>query len=143
MSSWVCVDASVVVRLVTGGEGADKIARLWAEWGGAGLSIGAPNLLIYEVTNALWRYAQVGELEPDEAVAALDSALGLGIVLHADAALHRRALELARRQGLAATYDAHYVALADMLDTELWTTDARLVKQLGDQAARLRLIERG
>lgn len=142
MSSWVCVDANVVLRLVTGGDGAEQIARLWADWREAGLQIAAPGLLAYEVTNALWRYAHVGELEPDEAAMALDTALGLGVVLHNDSALHRRALELARRHGLPATYDAHYLALAEMLDAGLWTTDARLASKLGSGDDRLRLIQR-
>lgn len=142
MSSWVCVDASVVVCLVTGGDGAEEIARLWAEWSQAGKHIGAPALLAYEVTNALWRYVHAGELATDEAQAALDAALGLGIVLHTDAGLHRRAMDLAGQAGLSATYDAHYIALAEAFDAELWTTDARLVKRMDGRAVQLRLVGR-
>lgn len=43
------------------------------------------------------------------------------------------ALHIAADLGLAATYDAHYLALAKQLDAELWTADARLVREVGDR----------
>lgn len=37
------------------------------------------------------------------------------------------ALDLAERLSLSATYDAHYLALAEWLGAEFWTADQRLV----------------
>ena len=34
------------------------------------------------------------------------------------------------RYELPATYDAHYLALAEWMDIELWTADMRLVKAI-------------
>ena len=45
----------------------------------------------------------------------------LPIKLFGDADLHIQAVQLASRYGLLATYDAHYLALADHLEAELWT----------------------
>jgi predicted nucleic acid-binding protein len=56
----------------------------------------------------------------------VEAALQLGITLHGDAALHRRALALAEHLELSAAYDAHYLALAERLGTEFWTADQRL-----------------
>jgi len=58
---------------------------------------------------------------PSEAEALLDVALRLDLVLHDDPELHKHALKLAQRFSLPATYDAHYLALADQLGAELWT----------------------
>ena len=83
------------------------------------------------MSNALRRYVVHGELLPEEAVEALEVALGLDITLYGDADLHRRALELADHLALPATYDAHYLALAKTLGAEFWTADRRLAKAVG------------
>jgi len=130
-NSTVCVDASLVVRLVHSGTYEAPLVALWKEWHEAGHAVVAPTLLHYEVSNAMHRYVVHGELLPEEAAEALEAALGLGIALYGDAGLHRRALELAKHFALPAAYDAHYLALAERLGAEFWTTDHRLVKAVG------------
>jgi predicted nucleic acid-binding protein len=127
-NSPVCVDASVVVVLVASGGYEAPAVNLWRRWHEAGHPVVAPTLLYYEVSNALRRYVVHGELLPEEATEALEAALGLDIALYGDANLHRQALELAGRFSLPATYDAHYLALAEALGAEFWTTDRRLVQ---------------
>jgi predicted nucleic acid-binding protein len=139
-SSWICVDANVVIRLVTGGEHSERIASLWSEWREDGRAIAAPTLLYYEVSNALRRYVAVGELADAEAREALDAALELGVIVLGDADLHRQALEIAKRFQLKAAYDAHYLALAERLGAEFWTTDARLIRGLVDRPIWTRLV---
>jgi len=84
------------------------------KWYEDGRSVVAPSLLYCEITNALHRYVVHGELLP-EASALLELALKLDINLYGDDDLHRRALNLAKRFSLPATYDAHYLALAERL----------------------------
>jgi predicted nucleic acid-binding protein len=55
--------------------------------------------------------------------------------------LHSRALEIAHEQHqLQATYDAHYVALAERFRVPLWTCDRRLVKELGVGPPEVHLV---
>ena len=122
----ICVDASVVIPLVTGSPAAEYVAASWTEWYESGRALASPTLLYYEVANALHRYLVHGELDAAETAAALDAALGLEITLYGDAGIHRRALEIAGAYGLSATCDAHYLALAEKLGAELWTADRRL-----------------
>ncbi len=127
-NSPICVDASVVVRLVESTTPDSPAIRLWRGWYEDGRPIVAPSLLYYEVSNALHRYVVMGELLPEEATEALEAALRIEINMYFDADLHRRALHLAKSLSLSATYDAHYLALAERLGADFWTGDHRLVR---------------
>ena len=61
---------------------------------------------------------------------ALELAVDLPINLVNEANLHLRAREIAMQYNLPATYDAHYLALAEWMDVDLWTADMRLVNSL-------------
>ena len=140
-NSPICVDASLVVRLLASGEPESPAVRLWQEWHASGRPLIASTLLYYEVSNALRRYAAQGELLPEEAAEALEAALGLGIILHGDADLHRRALELAGRFSLSAAYDAHYLALAERLGAAFWTADRRLTQTVQAALSWVHLLD--
>ena len=127
-SSTLCVDASLVVRFALRQDAI--VEQLWNSWSSQKFRLVAPTLLFYEVTNGLYRQQKAGLLSPAFVRAALDVALAFPVELVGDAALHQRARELAARYNLSAAYDAHYLALADRLDIELWTADARLVNTL-------------
>jgi predicted nucleic acid-binding protein len=125
--SWLCVDANLVVRLLASPK--DILVRqLWQKWDTAKQGLAAPTLLRYEVTNAFYRYARQGIMSGDAVRAALRAALALPIHFYGDTQLHGDALALAERFLLPAAYDAHYLALAEQLETELWTADKRLFR---------------
>ncbi|MDF1556145.1 MAG: type II toxin-antitoxin system VapC family toxin [Deferrisomatales bacterium] len=131
MNSPLCVDASVVVRLLVDTPESARVHGLWEAWQAADRTLVAPTLLYYEVANALYRYEKAGELLGEEVQQALDTALALPVQRIGDNALHVEAALLARRIGLPATYDAHYLALAERLGAEFWTADRKLVRHLG------------
>jgi predicted nucleic acid-binding protein len=93
------------------------------------------------VANALRRYVVHGAILSDEAAAALDVVLELGIIWFGDAELHRQVLRIARGQRLPAVHDAHYLALAESLGAELWRSDRRLAQAVGAAKPRVQLFE--
>lgn len=120
----VCVDANIVVRLVL--PVSKSVQALWEKWVSQGKRLVAPTLLFYEIANSLHQYEKHGQLSHEILRDALDVALALPIELIGDEDIHRRALFLASQYRLPAAYDAHYLALAERLNAELWTTDERL-----------------
>ena len=141
-NSLVCVDASCVVRLVAGTvpERA-AIQRHWDGWTAEGRSLVAPRLLLYEVTNALYRYRRLGQRSPLSVRLSLQAALDLPIRFHDEPDLHAEAIAWADRFSLSAAYDAHCLALADKLAAEFWTADRRLANAVPPALPWVHLID--
>jgi predicted nucleic acid-binding protein len=137
-SSWVCVDASFVVGLVTHPQ-RDRLRQLLQTWQAEKTRPAAPALLFFEVANAAFQYGRHGTLSSTAVDDLLAMALSLPVETVADADLHREAVAMARRLSLPATYDAHYLALADRLGCELWTLDRKLVRSAGVELDWVRL----
>ncbi len=122
----VCVDANVVVALVTAERFSRAALALWQELTRKNSQPAAPMLLRYEVTLALRRRTTRGTMSSEDAGQALREALALDIHYLDPAGLSEQALELAARFQRPAAYDAHYLALAEHLDCPFWTADERL-----------------
>ncbi len=135
----VCLDASFLLQLLLE-ETVPQAESLWEAWHRERRRLAAPTLLYYEVTNALHRYAMHGDIPPDRVETLLDLALRLDIELIGDNELHRRALQLARTFAFPAAYDAHYLALAERLNAEFWTADARLTHAVQNRLPWVRLL---
>jgi predicted nucleic acid-binding protein len=120
----IVVDASVLLTALAD-DGADGTrARQLLD----GRSLAAPELIDLEVVSVLRRLVRSGNLSVERA----DLALGYLDVLPLQRAAHR---PLVRRvwelRDTVSAYDAAYVALAELLDAELWTADAKLVRSVG------------
>lgn len=130
-TSWTCLDASVVIRLVS--NPSDVALKQQFQVWQSNSQLAAPTLLFYELTNALYQQQRHGYLSPVAVKSALQTAQALPIQLYGDALLHPQALNLANQYSLPATYDAHYLALAQSLGAELWTTDKKLVNTIKEK----------
>jgi predicted nucleic acid-binding protein len=138
-SSRLCVDASIVVRLVMAAT-ANPVDDAWRQWRREGRQFVAPRLLRYEVTNALHQARKAGRLDDETAPAALRTAIGQPIHYYDDEFLHEAALAIARRFNRPASYDSHYLALADHLGVEFWTLDERLYNSVRHQLPWVHLL---
>jgi predicted nucleic acid-binding protein len=92
----------------------------------------APHLIDTEVPSGLRRAVRAQRLSPDAGWAALDTFRRLGMTRYPGSSLLPRVWDL--RDNLSA-YDACYVALAELLDCDLLTADARLSRAPGVRCA--------
>ncbi len=117
------------------------VRRLLAEESERGGTIVAPPLLFAEVTSVLRRHVHLGAIDHEEAAGALRDLLDLPIRIVVAPGLYLRALEFARRLGLARAYDVQYLAVAEMEDCPLVTLDGGMyegARNLGLAAQLLR-----
>ena len=128
MSGFVVVDASLAFKWLVSEENSDKARAISRSWANEGIQAAAPYLMPVELTNALHRRVMRGELSVEDAIRLLEYLLASGIELRDDPDLHARALQLASQLRQGAVYDAHYLALADILGCEFWTADERFYR---------------
>jgi predicted nucleic acid-binding protein len=129
----IVLDASAVIALLLGVDGADKVRAAIVD---VSQTLHAPHLLDLEVSQVLRRYCASENLAPERGEAALQDLLALDIHRYGHDVMLPRIWEL--RANLTA-YDAAYVALAEVLDAPLLTLDARLARASGHRA-RVRLV---
>lgn len=140
LSNYLVVDASIVIKWLVDEEDSDSAQALLDEWIAQGIERAAPNLLPFEVANVLYRQATQGLLSIEDCARLIDEMLGSQIQRYDPPNLHLRAIELARELGQGAAYDSHYLALAEQLDCELWTADARFFRASNPVTQRVRLL---
>ena len=124
-SPTVCVDASFVIRLVMFPD--DVVNTQWRNWTEQGVRLVAPALLFYEVVNGIYQYRKHNVIDDTLLNSAIGTATAFPIEITSTASDHRRAAQLAVRMNLQATYNAHYLALAERMSIDYWTGDKRLV----------------
>jgi predicted nucleic acid-binding protein len=128
MSNVVVVDASLALKWVLAEPDSNTAVILLNKWTDKGISVIAPALFTYEVTNILYRQVVAGKLTYEEAKQGLIDLFSIGVLLkfslYEDISI--QAMEFAHQLKLPATYDAHYLALALDENCECWTADKRL-----------------
>ena len=133
--SWV-VDASIAVKWVIPevlSDLADRVRDGEAD-------VLAPDLLLVEVANALWRKTTVKEISAREADAAFDLVRRSGIDLRPTAPLLPRAMDLARRIDHP-VYDCVYLALAEREGVAFVTADQRLLRRLSTRRLDISIVD--
>lgn len=139
-NSPVCVDASIVVALVTPESQSEQALARWAVWMSRDVEVIAPHLLRYEVASALWRKAARGLMQIEDARQALSVALSLDITFLDPPELPLRAFDLAARLNRPTTYDMCYLALTEIVGGEFWTADERLFNAVRETFPAIRWL---
>jgi predicted nucleic acid-binding protein len=139
-NSTVCVDASVILKLVIREDGSDVARELWAHWLSEGTEVVAPRLLFYETTSALRNKVHRGLMSENDGTYGLERILKLQITLIQTPDLHTNAWQLAKRLNRPSAYDASYLAVAAARDCALWTADTRLYNAVKDGFPAIHLI---
>ncbi|MEM2598779.1 MAG: type II toxin-antitoxin system VapC family toxin [Thermoproteota archaeon] len=126
----VVSDASVVVKWFIQEKESDKALKLRDMHVSGQLDIAAPQLLFFEVLNALKSSNLFSE---EELKTASNSLLNYRVELHPlNRELAEETVEIAFKTNLT-IYDAAYVALAIHLDTVLYTADEKILEAAGKE----------
>lgn len=114
------VDTSVALKWYVEEPGSDRAAEL------IGSLLGAPDLILAEVANGLWKKARNKEIKPDQARAAMPELRATVRLLVPSSTLVERALQLALDL-THPVYDCFFLALAERMEAPVITADKRLI----------------
>lgn len=123
--SRIVIDASVAVKWVVEEDGTTE-ALAFLDGG----SLSAPDLLVPECANILWKKVRRSELQTDEAIMAACLLQRSDVEIVPTRGLMEEALKLSIDLDHAA-YDCIYLSLALEKDWRFVTADARLERKLG------------
>lgn len=140
MTGAVVVDANVAVKWLLREHDSYTARALASRWRRDSVRVTAPYVLLAEAANALHKRVRQDRLAVDEATRLLQQIRSTDVEFHHAFALYPRALELADQLNQGAVYDSLYLALAESLDCELWTADARFQRAARPQYAYVRLL---
>jgi predicted nucleic acid-binding protein len=142
MSDVVVVDASLALKWILREPDSDIAKTLLKQWNADKTDVIAPGLFAYEITNILYRQVVAGKLSYDETKQLLKELFSIGISLRFSQYkdISTRAMAFAYQFSLSATYDAHYLALAEHENCEFWTADTRLLNALNGKLPWVRKL---
>ncbi|MCS7364557.1 MAG: type II toxin-antitoxin system VapC family toxin [archaeon GB-1867-035] len=123
----VAVDASIIVKWFVIEENSDKALELRDKYVEGEIRIIAPELITFEILNALKYKELFNEEELKEISEALQAYSFSLYPLKGEYA--RKTVEVAVKNNIT-IYDASYVALAIMRKTQMYTADEKLIKKL-------------
>jgi len=117
------LDASVVVKWFVEEEGKEIALSIRDKFWRREIDIVVPDLLLYEISNALRYNPNLNEQDVKNAV---DSIINMGIrILIPSGEILKKAIDMSFLYGIS-LYDAYYVALADELKIPFITADKKL-----------------
>jgi predicted nucleic acid-binding protein len=121
------IDASFAIKLLLPSPLNAECERVIDRLRGQRTTIFVPTLWMYETTSAVSKAVHFGELRPAQTASALDAFQKLrSRMVPPDDAQNHLALDWTLRLRRASAYDSYYLALAQTLRCDLWTTDRRL-----------------
>jgi len=123
----VVVDASVIVKWFVGEEDSDKALKIRDRYIEGEIRIITPDIITYEILNALYHKRIFSEGELCEVSEALDSFLFNLYPLKGEYA--KRAVTTSFENDIT-VYDSAYISLAIIKNTYLYTSDDKLIGRL-------------
>lgn len=125
------VDASVAVKWFVAEELHEEAERLLD----LGDTLTAPDLIVPEVTNIVWKKTVLGQIDPSHAAIVAAAICNSPVILHPSSRLNERALEIALDLNHP-VYDCLYIACAEAAGGTLITADRRLFSAAQSSAYR-------
>ena len=125
MTDVVVIDANIAVKWLVREHDSGIAEALASEWMRDSVRAVAPYVLLAETANTLHQRVKRDLLTIHAAAGLLEALRSTGIEFRHSMALYQRALAIADQLGQGAVYDSVYLALAESLNCDLWTADAR------------------
>ncbi len=140
MTASVVVDASIAIKWLIEEDYSGEADQLLTAWDRDKTRVAAPHLLPTEVANGLHQRVRRGHFSLATAVQLEAAFLEKDIALVQSAHINLRAMRIASALAQNAVYDAHYLALAESLDCDLWTADQRFHRAVANGFPRVHWI---
>ena len=137
----VVLDASVAVKWLLPEADSEKARGVLSAWNAGRLELVAPDLLLGEVANVLWKKAGKRELDRRQAARLFGDFMLLNLPLVAVKSLVLAALDFSFLHEHP-VYDCIYVALAAREQCALLTADRKLFQTFSKSALRMVLLLR-
>ena len=138
MTTYLTIDAGIAFKSITPHPKQQVYIDLLTQWRRAGYQLCAPTLWAYEVTSTFTKMAHFGQLSAVTKREGIRLTYQMGVeLIEPDQAQARKAVAWSERLQRAAAYDSFYLAVAETLGCELWTTDKRLVNAVAQPWVKL------
>lgn len=124
--SYAVLDSGILLATVQTETYTQQAKALLADLDQSRVQLVAPILQKYELVSVVRKWVHRGVITPQDAQPILTTVLNYPVALYFDNALIQRSYELAVLYNQPATYDSQYLALAERLSCDFWTTDERL-----------------
>jgi predicted nucleic acid-binding protein len=141
VSTKICVDASLILKLFLDEEDSDKVRSLWIDWLAADVDLVAPCHLAFEVPSVIRQKVHQRALNPEVAEQALETFPTLNIALLHPQSMLASAWKMAQRFNRPTVYDAYYLAVGEIYGCEVWTADRRLYRAVQHELPWVKLLD--
>ncbi len=138
--SLVVVDAGILIAAVYPETFTSQAKTLLKHLRKSQTALHAPTLLRYELIAVARKAVFQARITAEEGRIARDQLLSYPVTLYMDDALLKRGYELAEEFNRPTAYDAQYLALAERLGCEFWTTDERMFNAVNAKFANIRWL---
>ena len=136
----IVVDANLLVVLSSSEDRRENVRQHIQQWTSMGETLHAPDLLTYEVANALTRLMVAGEITDEEMRSAWRMIDEVPVRFHSIRSAGEDVVRIALQLRRSSAYDAAYIALARELGAELWTLDGPLARNAASLGYSVHLL---
>jgi len=136
----VCIDASLAVAWLSYEKYTENANALRKEWLREGIEFLGPPIFYTEVISVLRQQVFSKKMLPDDVEEAFSICLDIPIRIIDSPEVYRTAWRLAKELNLPTCYDTQYLAVSELEECDLWTTDRKLMNLVQSKNSRVRWL---
>lgn len=136
----IVIDSNLLVALVSGDPRGNSVSQALLGWVEQRVDLHAPELAKYEFANALTRLV-AAKAFPSERIQDAWSDISILPITYHVLTNGPRVVEISLSLKRQSAYDAAYLALAESLNTDLYTLDGPLYRNATGQGFNVRLLQ--